>query len=271
VILSRQVAVTDMSQQTMRFTKPEEEELSKKKVELSQLESDLADQELCLTVSRSELSSFERNYVRIVGKLYAELDEIEARIEEQHARLHPTSTEALYAAVKARDRASVSHATVEKSLVKGQAFVPPQSQTLKNLYREVAKRIHPDLTTDSGDRARRQQLMADANKAYEEGDEARLRAILEEYELSPESVTGEGTAAELVRVIRKIAQARKRLVQIEREVQELQKSELFALKTKVDRAAGAGRDLLAEMAEDLNAQIAISRGRLNNLSTKQST
>ncbi len=261
----------DMSQQTTRFAKPEEEELGKKKAELSQLESYLADRELYLTASRSELSIFERNYIRTVGKRYAELDEIEARIEEQHVRLRPTSAEARRAAANARDRASVSHATVEKSLAKGEVFVRPQSQTLKNLYREVAKRIHPDLATDSGDRDRRQQLMADANNAYEAGDEVRLRAIVEEYESSPESVTGEGTVVELVRVIRKIAQARKRLVQIEREVQELQESELFTLKAKVDRAAGAGRDLLAEMAEDLNAQIAISRERLKNLSTKQST
>jgi hypothetical protein len=47
--------------------------------------------------------------------------------------------------------------------------------------------------------------MAEANRAYEEGDEERLRVILQEWEGSPESVKGDGPGAELVRVIRKIA------------------------------------------------------------------
>jgi DnaJ-domain-containing protein 1 len=69
----------------------------------------------------------------------------------------------------------------------------------------VAKRIHPDLATDSEDRLRRQILMAEANRAFEEGDEDRLRRILHEYEASPDAVKGDGAGADLIRAIRKIA------------------------------------------------------------------
>jgi DnaJ-domain-containing protein 1 len=136
------------------------------------------------------------------------------------------------------------------------------------LYRDVAKRIHPDLAIDSTDRLERERLMTAANRAYEEGDEARLRAILEEYESSPDSIKGEGPGAELVRVIRKIAQVERRLVEIDKEVGELEKSERFHLKAKADKAATKGRDLLAEMAETLDSQIAASRERLENLSER---
>ncbi|MCJ7555432.1 MAG: hypothetical protein MUP90_00775, partial [Gammaproteobacteria bacterium] len=48
------------------------------------------------------------------------------------------------------------------------------SERLRTLYRELAKLVHPDLTTDEGDRARRTPLMVEVNAAYQAGDEARL-------------------------------------------------------------------------------------------------
>jgi hypothetical protein len=41
------------------------------------------------------------------------------------------------------------------------------SDSLKKLYREVAKRIHPDLVTDETEKKRRQQLMIEANQAID--------------------------------------------------------------------------------------------------------
>lgn len=254
--------------QNISAPKPEEDELAKKKLELAELESQLADQELALTSLRSELGAFERLYLKTVGRRYAELDEIEAQIAEQRARLRPDKS-SQDAAIHARERASTSRDSVEKA-----SAGPPscsKSQSLRSLYREVAKRVHPDLATDPFDRARREQFMADANRAYEEGDEARLRAILSEYEASPESVKGEGTAADLVRVIRKIAQIKKRLTRIDQELAELRSSELCALKVKVDRAKASGSDLLREVAEDLDVEIAASRERLKTLLQSVST
>jgi DnaJ-domain-containing protein 1 len=260
-----------MEKHPTRHIKPEEEELDRKRIELSGLESDLADRELYLTTLRSELLTFERAYARIVGKRYAELDEIEAQIAELLANASPKDGRARNSATQARSKAKESREVVEKSLAAAHATRNSSySETLRSVYREVAKRIHPDLATTAADRIRREQLMAQANKAYEEGDESRLRSILEEYEASPESVQGEGATAELVRVIRKIAQIRRRLAQIEDEAEILVKSELFALKGRADRATEAGRNLLSEMAKDLDSQLATSRERLHNLVGKKS-
>ncbi len=245
--------------------RPEDEELAKKNAELSGLESLLADRELFWTALRTELSAFEREYIRTVGKRYAELDEIEATIAEHIAHVRPENASAHNAAAQARSQAQASRAVFDESLaIKNVGFKSPHSQTLKNLYREVAKCIHPDLAIDSTDRLQRERLMTEANRAYEEGDEARLRAILEEYESNPDSVKGDGPGAELIRVIRKIAQAERRLVVIDKEIEKLEKSERFELKEKVDAAMAEGRDLLQEMAATLDAQIAVSRERLQS-------
>ena len=247
---------------------PEQEELDKKRSELSELESRLVDRELFVVGLRSELSAFEQTYLTIVGKRYAELDEIEAKITEYFARTHPGDRRAQSNAQQARSQAEAS-ADVTRDLDQGKGSSPKQSQSIKSLYREVAKRIHPDLAFDGPDRLRREQLMAQANRAYEEDDEARLRAILEEYEFSPESVQGEGPGAELVRAIRKIAQITRRLVEIDKEVVNLEQSDYFKLNVKVEQGKAEGRDVLREMAEDLDLKITASRERLRDSTQKQ--
>jgi hypothetical protein len=139
---------------------------------------------------------------------------------------------------------------------------------LKNLYREVARRIHPDLATDEADRVRRQEFMARANRAYEEGDESRLRTILEEYESSPDTIVGEAIGSELVRVIRKIAQVKRRLSEIAGETNLVTQLELMILKTRVSEAAAQGRDILAEMARSIRVRIGEAQSTLNKFSTE---
>jgi hypothetical protein len=77
--------------------------------------------------------------------------------------------------------------------------------SLKSLFREVAKRVHPDLTSDETDRQRRGRLMAEANCAFEKADANRLTKILEECAPSAEAVDGAEGAEDLVGAARKVA------------------------------------------------------------------
>ena len=106
--------------------------------------------------------------------------------------------------------------------------------------------------------------MADANKAYEEGNEELLASMLDEWQNSPETVKGEGVAAELIRLIRRIAQAEERLKSIEKDIILLEVSELFELRSKVHEAELEDRDLLTEMAAQIEMQIAAARDRLHD-------
>ena len=241
---------------------PEEQELARKQAELTSLEAELAQSELDLATLRGELHAFEAHYVRSVGARYAELDEIRAQIAEALARVAQEDRSAQERAAQARAEASESAQATGAAHEAAQAGRFQPSENLKKLYREVARRVHPDLANDERDRARRTRLMAEANRAYEEGDEARLQAVLQEWESSPDAVTGEGVGAQLVRVIRKIAQAEVRRHNIGDEIDQLKGSELYQLKIKVDEAEEAGRDLLAEMTGTLDKQIAEAREEL---------
>lgn len=244
---------------------PEDRELKKKQDELKALESKLAQNELDMATLLAELHSFEGRYLRIVGIRYSKLDEIEARILEAKAYQKPHDPELQEKAAQARTKAQESSrdAGITELPRDTKEFQP--SESLKQLYRQVAKVIHPDLTTDEEERARRQRIMAEANRAYEQGDENKLLSILHEWESCPESVKGDSPGAELVRVIRKIAQAGDRLRSIEGETARIKESDLYQLKIKVEVAKNEGRDLLNEMALQIEKQISDAQKRLNQI------
>ena len=242
---------------------PEDIELERKQEELRELETEFAEKELSLATLRAELHHFDMRYIRLVGSLYAVLDDLEARIAEEVARKHLRNERARNVAEQARSKAQKSAFETtqsEEMYVSGDEFKP--SEMLKALYRSAAKAIHPDLSSDDADCARRHSAMASVNEAYEKGDEKRIKAIIEEWESSPESVKGEGTAVELVRVIRRISLIRKRLDSIRNEIDQLQSSPLALLKKKVDEGLTQGRDILNEMAVGIQEEIQEAEERL---------
>lgn len=242
---------------------PEELELETKQAELEQLKGQLADKELELATLEASLASFSQRYSRIVGIKFAELDRIEAEIAEKLAARNPSDSEKVCHAQEARARATETEASLGEALsVSDQA---PKSDELKKLYREAAKKMHPDLTDDPVDRERRQNFMARANDAYRLGDENALRHLLEEWQYSPETVKGQGLQAELVRAIRRIAQGRKRLLEIDSRLADLSSSDLFRLRQRVLASEEAGGDLLREMSESVETQIRNARMRLSRI------
>jgi hypothetical protein len=255
-----------MKNELIRHATPEELELIKKKAELSALQTTLAENELRLTTLHAELGAFEGRYMRIVGVRLAELDEIQAQIAEVLARNNPADTKVRQEATDARTQAneSAKDAGEAKAGKRLERFVP--SDRLKKLYRDLAKRIHPDLATEEEELVKRNALMARANRAYEVGDEDTLEAILRDWDASPDSVKGDGMGADLVRVIRKIAQVENRLRQINNEMEQLKNYDLYQLKTRVEEGERNQRDILAEMVARVDKDIVDARSRLSKIS-----
>jgi DnaJ-domain-containing protein 1 len=258
--------MNNTSTEIERQPTPEEQELEQKKAALSVLEAELADDELELSTLKAELHAFEIRYLKIVGVKYAKLDEIEAEIAELLAAATPDDEKLQDDAKTARNRADETAKETGKAILEptpSEKFKP--SDSMKKLYREIAKKIHPDLATNPEERKRREKMMAEANRAYEEGNIERLKQILREWETSPETVEGEGIGAELIRTIRKIAQVQDRLVSIEKAVEFLKASDLYVLMLKVIEAEEKGRDLLAEMAVTVNKMIDGANIKLANI------
>lgn len=241
-----------MSGQITRRLKPEEEEVLRKREELAAIRATLAERELELVDLRSQLAAFEGRYLRQVGILYAELDEWKARISELRARRYPSAA-AEEQAHEAREQARQTYEDAHGKASETRDFTP--SPELKRLYREVAKRIHPDLAKDSADQERRTRFMAEANRAFQAGDAEALRRILDEYQAGSDVVEGEGVGAELIRLIRQISMAKARLAAIEQELATLRQSEIAKLKKQAEEREHIGGDLLVELAASVREQI----------------
>ena len=214
---------------------PEEFELAKKSEELAALESQLVERELELETLRGGLLSFEKKYQAATLERYAQLDELRARIAEIQVARTPDNRAAQLEAAAQRAKAEKTAAAARKYKPKprpkdptSKKIAPPKpppdfnpTETLKRLYRDVAKTIHPDLANDDTERANRHAFMIRANEAYEQNSESRLAEILHEWNSSPESVRGDSPGAELIRAIRKIARCQQRLVTIGIEIEKL--------------------------------------------------
>jgi hypothetical protein len=247
---------------------PEELELERKRAQLAALEPGLAEKELELATLRASLAEFERRYLSSVGLKYAELDKVEAEMYEAAAKLVPEDAEAKLKAQAGREQAKASaeaakDARSASTAPPRQAFSP--SDHLKTLYRSAAKALHPDLADGEADRQRRHQFMIRVNEAYSKGDEQKISAILTEWQHSPEYVKGDSVAAELVRMIRKLARGQERIRGIEEQMQKMKKGELFLLKIRVEKEEAGGRDLLDELASEVANEIREARKRLEQL------
>jgi hypothetical protein len=242
-----------MATEIVRHLTPEEEELHRKREELAAIRSALAERELKLADFRSQLAVFQGRYMRQVGVLYAELDDWQARIAELQAKLDGSES-ARERAAQARDQARTTHEAAHGEASKAPDFQP--SADLKALFREVAKRVHPDFAKNAEDEHRRTRAMAQANEAYSRGDADALQRILDEYRDDSDSVPGEGIGAELIRIIRQLSQAKKRLAAIEKELSELRQSEIALFHQDAETAQQQGRDLLAELATAAREKIA---------------
>lgn len=257
-----------MTSTLSRRQTPEERELAAKKADLAALETQLAQRELDVATARVELHAFKQRYLRVVGVKFAESDDLEAQIAEALNRRTPSDETTRQRAADARAKATESAAAAGAiELARAEGFKP--SDDLKRLFKQIAKRVHPDYATDDAERAKCTQVMAEVNRAYEDGDEARLRAILDEWETSPDAVTGEGVGAELVRTLRKIHQVQARLAAIEGELAAFNASELAVLKARAESERMKGLDVLAQMAAQLDEQIVQLRRKRDGLRSSE--
>lgn len=248
---------------------PEEIELAKKRHELADLleEQSLIERELAAI--KAEIRVFEHAYAEMLGSRIAELEELEWQIsgllgtgenEEEHHKYfytseHESTTASFTRTTLLDDNPDTTTILEEKSL--------------KALYREVAKAIHPDLSNDDHERFRRQELMAIANLAYQEGDRTRLQKILREWQLGPKTAKGLDIGAELVRLIRQIAYTRQHIKESNKRIDELRRSDIYRFRQRVDDSLLDGIDLLAEMAATVDLDIAKAKKRLALLNGEQ--
>ncbi len=247
---------------------PADSELAALQASLSERQERVASLELDLLNSRLEMAEFNAELERRLGHYQRRLEALSADIAEAR-RLSARRT--LWGdRADSPDLPDDSVAQYQRMWGVGPApDLPapppappaPDSATdaeLKRLYRLLAKRLHPDLTTDPLEKERRAGLMAEVNSAYGARDLAALRRLAEAPDAAPEPpppprppTRAETLAALQTEIERLDALA----LDLEQQLDALAATPAVQLKLEATFARRAGRDLIAEMALDLQADI----------------
>jgi hypothetical protein len=237
---------------------PDDAALFERRVQLGAIRTTLAERASELAQIRAQMKTFEGRYLRQVGVLYAELDDLEARIAEREVALYDSDSARLYAE-EARQRAQETHDAAFGDAHEAEEFDPPPS--LKTLFRDVAKRIHPDFARDEDERRHFTLLMARANLAYSRGDTNTLELLLDDHREINSSIEGEGASAKVRRIARQIQHAQRDIATLDAERHTLLASELAQLYLDAEAAAREHRDFLTELATSLREQVAEAQRR----------
>jgi len=247
-----------MPTQVILQQSPDAADLMEMRQRLAAVRTALAGREAEVAQVRSQLKAFEGRYLHRVGVLYAELDEINARITEREVDLYDSDF-ARRRAQEARQRARETHDAAFGADEEPEEFDPPPS--LKTLFRELARRIHPDFASDEAEQNHFTRLMMRANEAYGCGDAETLQRLLDDH-LEISAADGESNALKLKRVARQIEHAERDLAALDREQEKLLGSEIGQLFADAETAAREDRDLLDELDTSLRARIADAQYRL---------
>ncbi|MGE5468167.1 MAG: J domain-containing protein [Ignavibacteria bacterium] len=236
------------------------------RAELELLTQELSELELELATAQAEIAEFTRRYAEVVGDRMAELDRLQALLARRRAEREPDNAEAKQRAEQAQAQAEQSRREKERFAGLGRDETPAFKPTadVKKLYRHVAQKIHPDRAKTEQERAWRTQLMAEANRAYRSGDEAGLREILSLWQegqgREPSRQASDAPSSDLMA---QVAGVRRRVAEIEAELNTLYGSRLYELFAAANVARRKGRDLLREMATQLDLQIDAAKAEID--------
>jgi hypothetical protein len=166
-------------------------------------EQALIEYEIAVETFRVEVENFARLHEQRLGPLYARLEELEAQTAEARAA-RTGDPEDLRRAQEARARVQpidgveeLLHGWMDSqglypeavAMLTDQPVRPPQrvrpSEEARRLYRELARKAHPDLAQEDGERARREEFITRVNAAYARGDEDELRELAAEWAAGP--------------------------------------------------------------------------------------
>jgi hypothetical protein len=265
----------------VRWIDPEEERLGE---QIVLTEAQWVDAEVEVETLRVELDNFALVHHQRLGPMYVRLDELDALIAEATAA-RTGSPEDLRRAFEARSildpmpdlEAFFAEAEADSAENGGgaggaseQPVIPQAPQRIRpdkeaqRLYRDLARRAHPDLAQDPAEQQLRGAFIARVNEAYARGDVLALAALAEEWagETGDSGAPESGTPERVAWLRQRLDWLRARLASIEATRAELADSPMGQLLMLLPDDPDA---LLEVLAEQLLESVATRQAELDRL------
>ena len=231
-----------MSLALVRYQPPPTRQLQTRMLTLGRLRQELVAIEDAYERDRLALRDFERRYRPAVGSRQEQLEEIRSQTADAWERIRRARS-----GEPIEDEEQIPHEAPQK------VFNPKTE--LRALFRELARRVHPDLAADPEERQRRHEFMAEATRAYRAADARRLQWLLEHWQATPMLPPGWDADSQLARTNQQIAWVRYRITEMNHLTAELHASPLAELQRQADEARARGRNIIAEMRAQVIAEL----------------
>ncbi|MBN2035708.1 MAG: hypothetical protein JW768_03100 [Chitinispirillaceae bacterium] len=237
---------------------------------------------------RERLNVFSGEYYTRVGSYYARLDVIEIELNMYRHRLSRVSNARIESIDdvtlienEVEEKYSKEHAEAKKrlhdtdeigsqyrrSLSRQELFEllsEEKRSKIRALFRRLALLFHPDKAGSEEERIVFNGIMAEINDAYSQADLELLASFLERAERG-KRIGPEDAHEKLARLKKEYARLDEIVKKLYNEKVEIESSELWKLKLKVEEARCSGSDLLAEMTRRAKNELKLKREMLDAL------
>ena len=263
-----------------------QKEISIWEARLAEKEKKVSDLSIQIQNLKIALNLFLGEYNSRVGVLYISLDKIKLKIKEYQSRINlakgkklsPDDLNNIEKEVRENffqernkidnleSETSDSSEEYDKNLEKekGKYLDRKSLEKQKKLYRKLALKFHPDRAKNEKRREKFHKVFSAINEAYQNGDLNALLKYMKQAERE-EQIAKETPKEKLFRLKKDYKIILGIIFKIQRELEDLEASEIFKLKEKVYQAKEKGRDLLQELATSINLEISENQRILDKL------
>lgn len=209
----------------------------------------------------ARIRAFECRYIPLIGSRYSDLEDLRRKVESAWRAVRDRKHR--IDAGEPESRALVPLAAREPE---ASTFRP--SADLRSLYRELVRRIHPDLASSPEEQGRCHEFMAEAGRAYRTQDTGRLQSLLEQWEANPDRIDPIDPPSKILWAMRRIARLQSNIQEAKTKIVSAENSAVAQLMIQVEQARLTGFDLLARMGELVDEQIQQAEEDLTRVQAK---
>jgi DNA repair exonuclease SbcCD ATPase subunit len=227
-------------------------EIGKRQAQAAELETDLME-------SRESLAAFQREFEARLGPPLRRLADLQAQVKAARQaamrRLWEERRAPRFVDVEEQFRTAWTQTDT------GNPPPPPPPVTadteaqIRALYRDLAKRYHPDLAATEEERAWRTPRMAEVNAAYSARDLAALQRLAAMPDAPTQQSANTSREALITSLRREIERLDELIERLEREFDELTNSPALQMQLDASMARRAGRDVIGEAVRELEREI----------------
>lgn len=215
--------------------------------------------------TRGALLEFTARYNQRIGPLEAELQRLQRQLDVLTADQAPPANDWRGARGHSAPTGAGRRSTVEGGQppaedIPFKKHAAPSShdvnyeRRVRDLFRRLAKRYHPDLAHSEEQKKWHEEIMAEVNQAYSAKNLRALEALEQRRRLEGE--LGASPAAELARLSVELRQLEGMIFDMEQTIRELDLSPAMQMRSELKADQEEGRDTLAALEREMRSRIA---------------